>query len=66
MNDTMNVGTEEGAVCTLNRYAAKYLRKIANGRAPEAYRFGLCYNLHLALLDAGYRDALGGFYIIRQ
>ena len=66
MNDTMNVGTEEGAVCAHNRYAAKYLRKIANGRAPETYGSGLCYNLHFAILDAGYRDVHSGYGIIKK
>ena len=66
MNDTMNVGTEEGAVCTLNRYAAEYLREIANGRDPETYEFGLCYNLHSAICGAGYRDVSSGYNIIKK
>ena len=37
MNDTMNVGAEEGAAGTLTRYAAEYLREIANGGDPEHY-----------------------------
>ena len=66
MNDTMNVGTEEGAVCTPNQFAAEYLRKIANGSAPETYRFGLCFNLSFAILDAGYRGVSCGYYIIQK
>ena len=66
MNDTANVGTEECAVCTPNAFAAEYLREIANGRAPEYYEFGLCYNLHSAILDAGYQDFSSGSGIIQK
>ena len=70
MNDTMNVGAEECAACTPNQFAAEYLRKIANGRAPESYRFGLCYNLTFAILDAGldadHRGVTCGYSIIQK
>ena len=66
MNDTMNVGTEEGAVCALTRYAAEYLREIANGGDPEHYWCGLCYNLSFALSSRGYQDPYGGYAIIEK
>ena len=66
MNDTMNVGTEEGAAGTLTRYAVEYLREIANGGAPKYYWGGLCYNLSSALSDAGYQDVDSGYKIIRK
>ena len=65
MNDTMNVGTEECAVCTHTSYAAGYLREIANGRAPENTWHGLCYNLAVALRDAGI-VSLSGYDIVRD
>lgn len=64
MNDTINVGTEEGAAGTLTRYAAEYLREIANGVDPEHYWCGLCYNLSAALSGRGYQDPWGGYTII--
>ena len=53
MNDTMNVGTEEGAVCTATVIAAGYLREIANGLTPESCMDGLCYNLTTVLRRHG-------------
>ena len=66
MNDTLNVGTEEGAAGTLTRYAAEYLREIANGGDPEHYCGGLCYNLSSALSSRGYQDPYGGYAIIEK
>ena len=66
MNDTANVGTEECAVCTPPHYAAEYLREIANGRAPEYYWYGLCYNLDVAIRAAGYPDFISGHDIIQK
>ena len=66
MNDTMNVGTEEGAAGTLTRYAAEYLREIANGGDPEYHWYGLCYNLSSALSSRGYQDPYGGYAIIEK
>ena len=66
MNDTMNVGTEEGAVCTPNQFAAKYLREIANGRAPAHYWHGLCYNLDSATRAAVDPYFISGYDIIQK
>ena len=66
MNDTLNVGTEEGAACALTRYAAEYLREIANGGDPEHYWCWLCYNLSFALSSRGYQDPCGGYAIIEK
>ena len=66
MNDTMNVGTEEGAAGTLTRYAAEYLREIANGGTAEHYGCGLCYNLSFALSSRGYQDPFDGDAIIKE
>ena len=63
MNDTANVGTEEVSACTSKQFAAEYLREIANGRAPEHYGYGLCYNLSSAILD-GYINVNSGYDII--
>ena len=66
MNDTVNVGTEEGAAGTLTRYAAEYLREIADGGDPEDYGCGLCYNLTSAIRDAGYASVTSGYAIIQK
>ena len=66
MNDILNVGTEEGAACALTRYAAEYLREIANGGDPAYYWRGLCGNLSDALRSRGDQDPWGGNAIIEK
>lgn len=66
MNDTMNVGTEESAACTPTRYCIEYLREIANGRAPEQYGYGICYNLTLAIHSAGFDNMVSGYTIVQK
>ena len=66
MNDTMNVGTEEGAACTRNDIAIDFLRGIAGGSKPLEYGYGLCWNLTTALHEAGIANSTSGYSIVIQ
>ena len=66
MNDTTNVGTEEGAGCTGNDVAIDFLRGLANGAKPLEYWRGLCGNLTIALREAGIASTRSGYSIVPE